>query len=670
MDSLLPPEFNSLNDLDKLKYVLTKVNWSSFNKDQWEFINSVTEDISHQYIKPPHLVSILINPNLSYENKYKRLHKTKALKNLWRNLNSNQYPQFWINEPAFEFLCTYFQNQSWTHCGRIDNVSHHLIKPRQDWDYFQTNAYYFALLLKYFPDKSKIKTEESAYDYFLQISAITDFDLTSVFTNQQIKSFNKKTHQEIIKAIKQGRLPNREHFPYYLAHCKEIDKEFKTAKAPLELFSPLFANTTLKNWSMTAIEVSNNMPNLPVKEWIQEEFGNKSSNLINFLSNDIKCLENFIHFRRVFQIIEDLIGKDWNLIWQLLETGNHTSYQDIYSYLSNLEPSVRQLLTPSQWVVILTEFFLNPKNHDLYDISKMVYQCQKPDGTNPLVAKLHELCRFNDYNTIEKLHEKVIILYNQASQKEYPLKIEEWFPELKDKLLSLPKLEVVIPQTNTDMIIWGQRLNICVGSYAQDVKNQQTLVLGVKELGQIKYCVEFNLQGHLVQFKGKHNESAPENLRTLACAWVKELSPSFLKLHEDKKNRLKIQWLQEIQTANKSLEFTFESMPLINKIFNCIYSLVDKNPVTHVELRTIEQSRRHLEYFMQQINYFKDSFVKDKNYRIGIVYHLGHYLNFLYHELHVPPDMEESVELLLNEFEGFLNSLEPRFGGRRLLGAF
>lgn len=154
-----------------------------------------------------------------------------------------------------------------------------------------------------------------------------------------------------------------------------------------------------------------------------------------------------------------------------------------------------------------------------------------------LFQVIKENYRFQEYNTPEKLHEVLIVLYNKATNKEYNLNLEQQYPNILDQhnYKLTDSLCLYIPKVSTDLTLWGQKLRICVGSYSRNVANGETLVVGITENGTIKYCAEVNpTKITLVQLRGFRNDDAPKEVFTAFRTWMESFKPSIVAAQEYK----------------------------------------------------------------------------------------------------------------------------------------
>lgn len=91
-------------------------------------------------------------------------------------------------------------------------------------------------------------------------------------------------------------------------------------------------------------------------------------------------------------------------------------------------------------------------------------------------------------------------------------------------------LVFVVPRTARTLIEWGNALNICIGSYADKAIKQHCYLLGVMAERELKYAIEIDRQGRLVQFSGRRNSPPAAQDRAAVEAFLQprleELFPS------------------------------------------------------------------------------------------------------------------------------------------------
>lgn len=114
--------------------------------------------------------------------------------------------------------------------------------------------------------------------------------------------------------------------------------------------------------------------------------------------------------------------------------------------------------------------------------------------------------------TFHELHEELNRDLKYIKNPIIKLPIPDKYKEFFDSNPEIDNYKIVWPESNYTMIDWGNKLNICVGSYADWVKQGNTAVFGLEKDGEIKYCVEVQKK-EIRQFRGKCNQDAPKELR-------------------------------------------------------------------------------------------------------------------------------------------------------------
>jgi PcfJ-like protein len=91
-------------------------------------------------------------------------------------------------------------------------------------------------------------------------------------------------------------------------------------------------------------------------------------------------------------------------------------------------------------------------------------------------------------------------------------------------------LVFVVPRTARMLIEWGNALNICIGSYADKAMKRHCYLLGVMAEAELKYAIEIDRQGRIVQFSGRRNSRPAAQDRAAVEAFLRprleELFPS------------------------------------------------------------------------------------------------------------------------------------------------
>lgn len=130
------------------------------------------------------------------------------------------------------------------------------------------------------------------------------------------------------------------------------------------------------------------------------------------------------------------------------------------------------------------------------------------DTANQWNEKPDKILIPSDLRTLEALHDYVTIEYRKLSTDNFDLKF-------KDEVVAIDGIELegglklIIPKTNIELILWGQKMSNCIGSYGRQVNNSdgRQWLLGVHKDGALKYNIEvYNKEIH--QFYSYRNSPA------------------------------------------------------------------------------------------------------------------------------------------------------------------
>ncbi len=85
-----------------------------------------------------------------------------------------------------------------------------------------------------------------------------------------------------------------------------------------------------------------------------------------------------------------------------------------------------------------------------------------------------------------------------------------------------------VPTIGKTLIEWGNSLNICISFYTDYAIKKNCYLLGVEQYGAIKYALEINPRGEIVQFVGEDNSFPDAESATIINAFLKnELAKAF-----------------------------------------------------------------------------------------------------------------------------------------------
>jgi len=115
-----------------------------------------------------------------------------------------------------------------------------------------------------------------------------------------------------------------------------------------------------------------------------------------------------------------------------------------------------------------------------------------------------------EYNTLRKIHDYVSKEYRKLQTKDFSL-IDNIDAEVIEALdgAEVAGMTIRVPKTNYELIEWGQYMHHCIAGYAQRMRNNQCLLLGIEKDNVLTYNVEIR-NNRVVQFQGKYNAS-PDN---------------------------------------------------------------------------------------------------------------------------------------------------------------
>lgn len=184
------------------------------------------------------------------------------------------------------------------------------------------------------------------------------------------------------------------------------------------------------------------------------------------------------------------------------------TYQDI-----NKIPKAAKMNRFQNW------FLKNKINFDYYvDYISMLNELDIPIDTDNLIMP----------KDLVKAHDNAVKLLIQHKSEIEQRKFEK-------RLKSLARYERVIgdfhfraPITSVELIQEGKALSHCVGSarYTKDHASGKTTIIFIRKKSEQEksfYTMEYQF-GRIIQIRGKHNQSAPEDVRQAADEWLLEIN--------------------------------------------------------------------------------------------------------------------------------------------------
>lgn len=151
-------------------------------------------------------------------------------------------------------------------------------------------------------------------------------------------------------------------------------------------------------------------------------------------------------------------------------------------------------------------------NYLLLDAANMYWQMSKDLLHYKLPPRPRTLCQL--HNWIQRDYNR--FCSEREEKRRLPIK----------KLGKLDSTAVnglvfVVPRTAHTLIEWGNALNICIGSYADKAIKRHCYLLGIKAEGELKYAIEIDRQGRIVQLGGRRNSRPAAEDRAAVEAFLR-----------------------------------------------------------------------------------------------------------------------------------------------------
>lgn len=104
-------------------------------------------------------------------------------------------------------------------------------------------------------------------------------------------------------------------------------------------------------------------------------------------------------------------------------------------------------------------------------------------------------------------HDSVIKLVSDKKNKALNKKLKNVYATLKNYVCKKGEFEIVIPQKQSDLVMWGNKLHNCVGTlnYGERMGDGECIIIGVFLNNKIIECCELNKQHEIEQLRGDHN---------------------------------------------------------------------------------------------------------------------------------------------------------------------
>lgn len=138
---------------------------------------------------------------------------------------------------------------------------------------------------------------------------------------------------------------------------------------------------------------------------------------------------------------------------------------------------------------------------------------------------------------VEEIHDFVNAEFNKIKTENKKLpknKFSRTFEEFDGKWIA-EGIQMITPKMTHDLVEWGAIQNNCIGSYADRVYNNQTIIIGFKDIegewighaeiqNNVAYigALEVPISGGMTQLLGKHNQPLPEETRKPIVKFLKD----------------------------------------------------------------------------------------------------------------------------------------------------
>jgi hypothetical protein len=139
---------------------------------------------------------------------------------------------------------------------------------------------------------------------------------------------------------------------------------------------------------------------------------------------------------------------------------------------------------------------------------------------------------------VEEIHDFVNAEFNKIKTENKKLpknKFSKTFAEFDGKWIA-EGIQMITPKMTHDLVEWGAVQNNCIGSYADRVYNNQTIIIGFKDIegewighaeiqNTVAYVGALEVPisgGGMTQLLGKHNQPLPEEVRKPIVKFLKD----------------------------------------------------------------------------------------------------------------------------------------------------
>ena len=210
----------------------------------------------------------------------------------------------------------------------------------------------------------------------------------------------------------------------------------------------------------------------------------------------------------------------WNWLPNLLKIGlkadEAVAITDLwtnYEISSQISYANENQLTPKEFLKYLTK---QKQDFRFYrDYREMLTKLGTPAGSH-LTVYPRDLKKAHD-----DANEKLKSIKIELETKVYKTKI---FPTIEKLEYANDKYAVLVPHNPEEILMEGEALDHCVGSYISKVLAGKTIILFIRMIQETSrpfYTMEFQ-NGRISQIRGEGNQSAPEDVKEFAKLWQRK----------------------------------------------------------------------------------------------------------------------------------------------------
>lgn len=125
-------------------------------------------------------------------------------------------------------------------------------------------------------------------------------------------------------------------------------------------------------------------------------------------------------------------------------------------------------------------------------------------------------------------HDNAVQLYNQIEREIQDKEYRKRKESLEKMEREIDEYAFKVPKELNELVTEGKVLHHCVGGsgYVERHKKGQTTIIFIRSKKQPYkplFTMEYN-SGHIIQIRGKHNQSPPEEVRQVANNWLQEVT--------------------------------------------------------------------------------------------------------------------------------------------------